>query len=208
MVDDHSLIRHGLKGVLQEHLENVEFGHASNAQEALECTWRQQWDLVLLDISLPGRGGLDVLKDLHQNLPKLPVIVLSMHSEANLAVRVLRLGASSYIRKGGDEHELITGVKAALRGKRYLTPTVAEELASQLGGGKEGHAVLSDREYQVLCHLGVGKTVKEVGNELSLSVKTISTYRSRILKKLNLRNNYEIISYVRQEDLVEAAGWV
>jgi len=205
VVDDHYVVRQGLKGMLLEHYANAEFGDACDGQEALECTWKQQWDLVLLDITMPGRGGLDVLKDIRQNFPKLPVIVLSMHPEEQFAIRVLKQGASSYIRKDAAGHELIKGVEAALKGTKYISPSIAQQLATNLERDGNGpcHLALSDREYQVLCLLASGKTVKEVGNELSLSVKTISTYRSRILEKMNLRNNSQLMRYAVQNRLIE-----
>lgn len=208
IVDDHYVVRQGLKGILAEHRPEAEFGDASNAQEALDFAWRESWDLVLLDISMPGRGGLDVLKDLRQNFPKLPVIVLSMHPEEQFAIRVLKLGASSYIRKDSAGHDLIKGVDAALRGAKYITPMIAQQLAVNLERDHEGpsHLALSDREYQVLCLLSSGKTVKEVGNELSLSVKTISTYRSRILEKMNLKNNSQLMRYAVRHHLIETEG--
>lgn len=205
IVDDHFVVRQGLKNVLLEHLPETQFGEASNAQEALDCVWREPWNLVLLDISMPGRGGLDVLKDLRQNFPKLPVIVLSMHPEEQFAIRVLKLGASSYIRKDSAGHELIKGVETALRGGKYITASIAQQLATNLERNEDGptHSMLSDREYQVLCLLASGKTVKEVGNELSLSIKTISTYRIRILKKMNLENNSQLMRYAVQNRLIE-----
>jgi DNA-binding NarL/FixJ family response regulator len=204
VVDDHFVVRQGLKGIILEHYPKAEFGDAGNEQEALDLAWKQPWDLVLLDISMPGRGGLDVLKDLRQNFPKLPVIVLSMHPEEQFAIRVLKLGASSYIQKDSAGHELIRGVEAALHGGKYITPSIAQQLATNLERNGEGpsHLALSDREYQVLCLLASGKTVKEVGGELSLSVKTISTYRSRILEKMNLQNNSQLMRYAVQNRLV------
>ncbi|MEA3213470.1 MAG: two-component system, NarL family, invasion response regulator UvrY [Chthoniobacter sp.] len=208
VVDDHFVVRQGLKGILAEHRPDAEFGEASNAQEALDLAWKESWDLVLLDISMPGRGGLDVLKDLRQSLPKLPVIVMSMHPEEQFAIRVLKLGASSYIRKDSAGHELIKGVDAALRGAKYINPSIAQQLAENLECDHEGpsHLSLSDGEYQVLCLLASGKTVKEVGNELSLNIKTISTYRSRILEKLNLRNNSQLMRYALRHRLIDTEG--
>jgi two-component system, NarL family, invasion response regulator UvrY len=204
IVDDHYVVRQGLKNVLLEHLPTAHFGEASNAQEALECAWRESWHLVLLDISMPGRGGLDVLKDLRQNFPKLPIIVLSMHPEEQFAIRVLKLGACSYIRKDSAGHDLVKGVETALKGGKYITPSIAQQLATNLERKEDGptHLTLSDREYQVLCLLASGKTVKEVGNELSLSVKTISTYRTRILEKMDLRNNSQLMRYAVQNGLI------
>lgn len=208
VVDDHFVVRQGLKGVLLEHLPHATFGDASSAQEALEHAWKESWDLVLLDISMPGRGGLDVLKDLRQSFPKLPIIVMSMHAEEQFAIRVLKLGASSYIRKDSAGHELINGVEAALRGTKYITSTTALQLAANLerNDDRPSHLTLSDREYQVFILLATGKTVKEVGNELSLSVKTISTYRTRVLEKMDLRNNSQLMRYAVKHGLIDSEG--
>ena len=208
VVDDHFVVRQGIKGILREHFTDLNFGDASDAQEALEQSWKECWDLVLLDISMPGRGGLDVLKDFRTNFPKLPVIVLSMHPEEQFAIRVLKQGASSYIQKDSAGHNLIKAVEAALRGEKYITQSIALQLASNLERNTDGpsHENLSDREYQVLCLLGSGKTVKEVGADLSLSVKTISTYRTRILEKMGLKNNAQLMRYVVQKRLISNEG--
>ena len=207
MVDDHYVVRQGIKTVLAEQFVTAEFGEASSAQEALDLAWKETWDVVLLDVSMPGRGGLDVLKDLRQNFPKLPIIVVSMHPEEQFALRVLKLGASSYIRKDSAAQELIKAVEAALRGAKYITATIAEKLAVNLERDQEGptHEALSDREYQVMCLLASGKTVKEAGNELSLSVKTISTYRTRILEKMGVENNSQIMRYAVRHGLIDSA---
>jgi DNA-binding NarL/FixJ family response regulator len=208
VVDDHYVVRQGLKMILAEHLPAASFGDASTAQEALDLAWKESWDIVLLDVSMPGRGGLDVLKDLRQHFPKLPIIVISMHPEEQFALRVLKLGASSYIRKDSAAQELIKGVDAALRGAKYITPTIAEQLATNLERDQEGpiHEELSDREYQVMCLLASGKTVKEAGSELSLSVKTISTYRSRIMEKMKMQNNSQLMRYAVRHGLIDAEG--
>jgi len=206
IVDDHFVVRQGLKTILLERFEDAIFGDAANAQEALDKAWQEPWDIVLLDINMPGRGGLDALKELKQSLPKLPVIILSMHPEEQFAIRALKQGAASYIRKDSAGNELVRGVEAVLRGFKYITPSIAEKLATHLENDRPGapHEALSDREYQVMCLIGSGKTVKEVGAELSLSVKTISTYRSRILEKMKIRNNSELMRYVLQHKLIDA----
>jgi two-component system, NarL family, invasion response regulator UvrY len=193
IVDDHFVVRQGLTLILREHYPEAVFGEAANAQEALDLAWKQEWAVVLLDISMPGRGGLEVLKELRKTRPKTPVIVLSMHSEEQFAVRVLKLGAASYVRKDSAGNDLLLAMEAALRGGRYITPATE----------RPGHESLSDREYQVMCMLAAGKTVKEVGAELSLSIKTISTYRTRILEKMRLRNNAEIMSYALRLGLIQ-----
>jgi two-component system, NarL family, invasion response regulator UvrY len=208
IVDDHFVVRQGLKLVLSEHFSKAKFGEAADGNEALEAVWSQEWDIVLLDISMPGRGGLEALKDIKHSKPKLPVIVLSMHPEDQFSIRMLKLGASAYIRKDSAGHELVNAVSAALEGRRYITPSLAEKLALHLTYEQDGqlHEALSDREYQVMCLLASGKTVKEIGNDLSLSVKTISTYRTRILEKLNLKNNSQIMRYAVQRGLVDVGA--
>src|ERR1051325_1874261 len=205
IVDDHFIVRQGLKQVLKEHFKHAEFGDASNGREALQMVWQAPWDVVLLDISMPGRGGLDALKDLKQARPELPVIILSMHSEDQFAIRVLKLGACAYIRKDSAGQELVTGVEAALRGGRYITPSLAEKLANHLQEDRKGpvHEELSDREYQVMCMLAAGKTVKEVAGGLCLSVKTVSTYRKRVIEKMGLKNNSQIMRYAVRHGLVD-----
>src|SRR6266446_5807634 len=195
IIDDHFVVRQGLSLILREHYPKATFGEASNAQEALEKTWEHDWDVILLDISMPGRGGLDLLKEFRQTRPKTPVIVLSMHPEDQFAIRVLKLGASSYVRKDSAGHDLTMALEAALRAGRYITPILAERLAEhvELDKDRPAHESLTDREYQVMCLLAGGKTVKEIGAELCLSVKTISTFRTRILEKMGLRNNAEIM---------------
>ena len=205
IVDDHFVVRQGLKTILTERFDEVSFGDAATGPEALEKAWAESWDVVLLDINIPGRGGLDVLKELKQTLPKLPVIVLSMHPEEQFAVRALKQGAASYIRKDSAGSELVRSVEAVLGGSKYITSSVAETLATHVEKDRPGlpHESLSDREYQVMCLLASGKTVKEVGSDLSLSVKTISTYRSRILEKMRMRNNAELMRYVVRHKLIE-----
>jgi two-component system invasion response regulator UvrY len=205
IVDDHFVVRQGLRLILREQYPEAFFGEASNAQEALEMGWNYDWDVILLDISMPGRGGLEVLKEFRETRPKTPVIVLSMHSEEQFAIRVLRLGASSYIRKDSAGNHLFQALDAALHGGRYITPALAEKLADhvELNSDHPSHELLSDREYQVMCLLAGGQTVKEVGLELNLSVKTISTYRSRILEKMRLKNNAEIMRYAMTMGLIQ-----
>jgi len=205
ILDYHFIVRQGLKQVLKVHFKHAEFGDASNGREALQMVWHTPWDVVLLDISMPGRGGLDALKDLKQARPELPVIILSMHSEDQFAIRVLKLGACAYIRKDSAGQELVTGVEAALRGGRYITPSLAEKLANHLQEDRKGpvHEELSDREYQVMCMLAAGKTVKEVAGGLCLSVKTVSTYRKRVIEKMGLKNNSQIMRYAVRHGLVD-----
>lgn len=198
VTDDHYVVRQGLKQMLADKFHDVEFGEASDGTEALQLIWKENWDVLLLDIVMPGRGGLDTLKEVARARPTLPVIILSMHSESLFAVRALKLGAFAYIRKDSAGHELIEAVSAALRGQRYITPAVADQMARELQGNRSDlpHQMLSDREYQVFVLLGSGKTVKEVADRFSLSDRTVSTYRTRILEKMGMKNNAQITHYV------------
>lgn len=205
VVDDHPVVRRGLIQTLAEAFPGVLLGEAANAQEALEQIWNNDWDVVLLDVSMPGRSGLDVLKEVRQERQRLPVLVLSMYPEDEFALRVLQNGAAGYLTKQTAPHELVLAVKKVLTGGRYISPSVAERLAEHLDRDMEKapHQLLSDREYQVMCMLAAGKTVKEIGAELSLSIKTISTYRSRILEKMLLKNNAELMRYAVENELVD-----
>jgi DNA-binding NarL/FixJ family response regulator len=165
----------------------------------------KEYDVVLLDISMPGRSGLDILKQLKGERPKLPILILSMYSEEQYAMRALRAGASGYMTKESAPDELIVAIRKVSEGRKYVTPSLAEKLAIslELGEEKAPHELLSDREYQVMCMVASGKTIKEIADELSLSVKTISTYRSRILEKLSLKTNAAITHYAVQNRLVD-----
>ena len=205
IVDDHSIIRKGLKQILADEFPNAIFGEANDGNEALEQVWKQPWDIVLLDLSMPGKSGLDVLKQLVQGQPNMAVLVLSMHPEDQYAVRVLKTGAAGYITKNTASEEVIGAVHTVLAGGKYVSAALAENLASSLNAptGKLTHEVLSDREYQVLRLIAIGKSVKEIAFELSLSVKTISTYRTRIMEKMKLKTNADIIRYAVHEKLVD-----
>lgn len=206
--DDHFVVRQGLRQVLADKWEGVEFGEASDGNEVLQLVWNEDWDVLLLDISMPGRGGLDTLKEVVRAKPKLPVIILSMHSEDLFAVRAFKLGAYAYIRKDSAGIDLVAAVESALRGVRYITPTLANQLALAVRKDRCDlpHEALSDREYRVFCLLGSGKTVNDVAEILSLSAKTVSTYRTRILRKIGFKNNSQITHYVVSHGL--SAGGV
>jgi two-component system invasion response regulator UvrY len=207
VIDDHFVFRQGVKAILVERYPNAFFGESSDAQDGLDKAWNAPWDVILLDINMPGRGGMEVLAELRRTVPKLPVIILSMHSEEQFAVRAVKLGAAGYIGKDVAGSELVRGVEAVLRDGKYITPSVAMKLADHLKQDRPGnpHEALSDREYQVLCLLGSGKRVKEIAGRLSLSVKTISTYRGRILEKMNMEHNADIMRYVLENKLIEIA---
>jgi DNA-binding NarL/FixJ family response regulator len=205
VVDDHPVVRRGLIQTLTEAFPGAQLGEAANAQEAIDQIWNREWDVVVLDVSMPGRSGLDVLKEVRQERQKLPVLVLSMYPEDEFALRVLQNGAAGYLTKQTAPAELVAAVRKVLSGGRYISVSVAEKLAEHLDRDieKAPHHLLSDREYQVMCMLASGKTVKEIGAELSLSIKTISTYRSRILEKMLIKNNAELMRYAVEHELVD-----
>jgi DNA-binding NarL/FixJ family response regulator len=205
IADDHELLRRGLKGILAEEFPELQFGEAVDGRQALAAVEKQDWDLMLLDINMPGRSGLDVLQDVKLLLPKLPVLVLSAFPEQDYAVRAFKLGASGYVSKQGAAAELITAVRKALAGGRYVTPSLAEALASTLAGDTPvaPHELLSNRELQVLRMVAQGKSLKEIAAELVLSEKTIGTYRTRLAQKLGLGTNVELARYAERHKLVD-----
>src|SRR6266478_2137592 len=205
LADDHAVVRHGLKQILADEFKRAVFGEARNAQEALSHIWKETWDVVVLDITMPGRSGLEVLREIKKSRPKLPVLVLSMHPENQFAVRVLKRGAAGYMTKESAPEELVGAIKKVLAGGRYVSTSLAEKLATYLSSDtqKPAQELLSDREFQVLRLIASGKIVSEIARELSLSVKTISTYRTRILEKMGMKNNAELMHYAMQHQLVE-----
>lgn len=202
--DDHAVVRKGMKQILAETRDIVVADEAGDGREVLEKVRKNDFDMVLLDISMPGRDGLEVLKELKGLRPKLPVLMLSMYPEEQYAVRSLRSGASGYLTKDSAPDELISAIRKVSSGGKYVSASLAEKLALKLGADVEKplHEALSDREYQVMCMIASGKTVKEIGEELSLSVKTVSTYRSRILDKMRLKGNAELTRYAIDNKLV------
>jgi two-component system invasion response regulator UvrY len=203
--DDHTIVREGLMQILAETQDIVGAGEACTGQEVLERVDSEDYDVVLLDISMPGANGLEVLKQIKSSHPKLPVLILTMHAEEHYAVRALRAGAAGYLTKGSAADELIGAIRKVASGGRYLSESLAEQLALELleERGRPAREALSDREYEVMCLLARGRTVTEIGEQLNLSVKTISTYRARILDKLSLRNNAEIVYYALKEGIIE-----
>jgi len=206
IADDHEVVRRGLKQILTDEFSKVKVSEAGTSQEALEAALAHPLDLVLLDINMPGRSGLDVLQELREQRPKLPVLVLSISSEEEFALRCLKLGAAGYISKRSASDELIIAVKKALAGGKYVTAALAEKLAANLAGPDAAqlpHEVLSNRELQVLRMIANGKTIKEISAELSLSEKTIATYRARISEKMGLATNVELTRYAIQHNLAD-----
>jgi two-component system invasion response regulator UvrY len=205
IADDHAVVRQGLKQILGDTPEMLVAGEATNGQEVLDKVRAEPWDVVVLDISMPDRSGLDVLKQLRSERPKLPVLVLSMHSEDQYAVRVLKAGASGYLTKDSAPDELVKAIRKVVSGGRYVSSFLAEKLAFEIGtdSSRLPHETLSDREFQVLRLIAAGKSVTEIAAELYLSVKTVSTYRARMLEKMNLGTTAELIHYALQNHLID-----
>jgi two-component system, NarL family, invasion response regulator UvrY len=205
VIDDHAVVREGLKRIIAENSGMAVTGETGDGHEALRLVKNSPCDVVLLDISMPSKNGLDVLKEIHAEAPRLPVLVLSMHSEDQYAIRVLRAGAAGYLTKESAPDKLVQAIRKVVRGGKYVSPTLAEKLVFDLESDarRPAHEILSDREYQVLCMIASGKTVSGIANELALSVKTISTYRVRVLEKLQMKTNAEMTRYAIKEGLVD-----
>jgi DNA-binding NarL/FixJ family response regulator len=205
IADDHAIIRRGLKEILADELGTLSCGEAENAQGAVEQVRKRNWDLLILDIEMPGRSGLDVLKDLKAVRPKLPILVLSVHPEELFAKRALKAGVAGYLCKEEAPAELVKAVRRILAGGRYVSTALAEKLAMDLGmeTDKPIDEVLSDREFEVLRSIASGKTVSQIAEQLRLSVKTVSTYRSRILEKMGMKTNAELTYYAVRNNLVD-----
>lgn len=205
IADDHEIVRHGLRDILATRLGNVEMSDAKDAGEAISLLIKSDWDLVLLDINMPGRSGMEVLEEAKRLCPRTPILMLTSHPEEEFAVRAFKLGAAGYINKQSAADELITAVHRVLAGGKYVTATLAERLASRLGdlGDQAPHEALSHRELQVLRLIAVGNSIKETADELALSEKTVATYRTRISEKAGLKTNVEIARYALKRGLVE-----
>ena len=205
VVDDHPIVREGLKQILSDTEDILVVDEADSGQAVLTSAARSNFDVVLLDISMPGRDGLEVLRELKQQKPKLPVLILSMYPEEHYAVRVLRAGASGYLTKSSAPDELISAIRKVASGRKYISSTLAERLTYELDrdADRPMHEVLSDREYQVMHMISTGKSVKEIAEALGLSVKTVSTYRSRIMEKMNMKNNAQMTFYAVENHLLD-----
>jgi DNA-binding NarL/FixJ family response regulator len=205
IADDHAIVRGGLKEILQRELKDVISGEAGDAQQALAQIERGIWDLVILDITMPGRSGLDLLADLKQRRPELPVLVLSMHPEDQYGKRVLKAGASGYMNKEAAPEDLVKAIRKILSGGVYVSTALAEKLASDLsrGGGRPPHELLSVREFEVLRMLASGKGITQIAEELHLGVTTVSTYRARILEKMHMASTAELMRYAIDNRLID-----
>jgi two-component system, NarL family, invasion response regulator UvrY len=194
-VDDHAIFRQGVRQILLQYDRQMKIGEAPNAQTALQLLREAKWDVVILDLSLPDRSGLQLLADIRRDHPDLPVLVLSMHADDEYAVRAVRNGASGYVTKEGAPEELITALEKVMRGGRYMTPALAEKVAFGVATERR-HQSLSDREMEVLQLIGAGKSLKEIAAMLSISVKSVGTYRARVLEKMSMSTNADLIRYV------------
>lgn len=203
-VDDHAIFRQGVKQILMQHDRTVKIGEAATAEAAVQLARDSRWDLIILDLSLPDRSGLQLLSELKREQPDVPVIVLSMHAEDEYAVRALRIGASGYVTKESAPEELIVAVQKVIRGGRYMTPALAEKIAftyASPAAPEKPHHALSERELEILQLIGAGKSLKEIAAMLQLSVKSVSTYRARVLEKMTMTTNADLIRYVVENNL-------
>lgn len=204
LADDHAVVRQGVKQIIAEEFSQATFGEAQNVHVLLDLVGSQSWDIVVLDLAMPGGNGLEALKQIKCNHPQLPVLILSMFPEDQYAVRTIIAGAAGYLNKESAPEELVLAIRKVLSGGKYITPFVADELVlhARHEDDQPLHKHLSDREYQVLCLIASGKEVKEISNELSLSAKTISTYRVRVLVKMDMKTNADLTHYAIRNGLV------
>ncbi len=205
IADDHSVVRRGIKQILSEETDMEVLGEASNSEEVLNQLNDEEWDIIILDITMPGRSGLDCLIEIKQKKPDIKVLILSMHPEEEIAITALKTGASGYLNKDSVPGELIKAIRKISEGGRYISSSLAETILFTMDKNNfkpESHEKLSEREYQVFCLLSSGRTLTEIANELTLSIKTISTYRSRILEKMNLKTNVDLTHYAIKHKLV------
>jgi two-component system, NarL family, invasion response regulator UvrY len=205
IADDHAIVRKGLKETLEEELGRVTFGEAENSFQILEQVRKREWDLVLLDIGLEGRSGLDVLEEIHLVRPKLPVLILSMYPEGTFALRALKQGAAGYLNKQSAPEQLVAAVVKVLGGGRYVSAALADRLAAELQRetSQSPHESLSNRELQVMRMVAAGKSLKEIAGTLSISVKTVGTYHTRLLDKMGLKSDVEVARYALLNKLVD-----
>ena len=205
IADDHEIVRAGLKQIISDDEDMEVAGEANNGENLIELVKKNDYDIVLLDLKMSGISGIDAIKHIKAMKPELPVIILSMHAEDQYAVRTIKAGASGYLTKETAGENLVNAIRKVVAGGKYISPTLAETLAETLAGGgsEQLHQSLTDREFQVMCMIASGKTVSEIAAELFLSFKTISTYRQRLLEKMNLKNNSELTHYVIKNNLLD-----
>jgi len=205
IADDHAIVREGLKQIVAEEKDILVAGEAENSGRLMELLEREKWSLVVLDINMPGKSGLEALKDIKQLYPNLPVLILSMFSEDQYGLRAIKAGASGYLKKVSAPTELVTAIRKIVSGGKYINQSLAEKLAEKFESTKKElmHEKLSDREYQIMCNIALGRTAEEIAQELSLSINTVYSYRNRILEKMSMRSNVELTQYAIQNKLIE-----
>jgi DNA-binding NarL/FixJ family response regulator len=205
IADDHAIVRAGLQTLLSGHPDMEVAGEASSGTEAIRMVREGKWDVVLLDISMPDKNGVDTLTEIKRHRPELPVVMLSMHPESQYAVSLLRAGASGYVSKEGAPEELVVAIRTVAQGRRYVSATLGELLAADLDrtADRSLHGGLSEREFQIFCKLATGQPVSRIAEELFLSVKTVSTYRARILEKMGMKTNADLTYYAIKNGLIE-----
>ena len=205
IADDHAIVREGLKQIVAEEKDMLVCGEAENASDLMELLNKEQWSFVVIDINMPGKSGLEALKDIKQIYPNLPVLILSMFSEDQYGLRAIKAGASGYLKKVSAPTELVIAIRKIVSGRKYINPSLAEKLAENLGRGNNIflHDKLSDREYQIMCNIALGKSAEEIAVELALSINTVYTYRNRIFEKMSMKSNVELTQYAVQNKLIE-----
>ena len=208
IADDHDIVREGVKQIVSETTDIAVGGEARTGAETIAQVRRGKWDVIILDLNLPDRAGLEVLSQIRSIAPQIPVLILTMHEQASYATRVLKAGAAGYVSKDSARAHLVTAIRKVAAGERFLTPALAESLAFGLvdDSGENQHERLSDREFQVLCLIAAGKPPREIGAELNVSVKTVATHRARLLAKMGLKNNAQIVQYAIEHDLLQKRG--
>ena len=205
IADDHAIVREGLKQIVAEEKDMQVTGEAANAFELMELLKSKEWSIVILDINMPGKSGLEALKDIKQIYPHLPVLILSMFSEDQYGLRAIKAGASGYLKKVSAPTELVTAIKKIVSGRKYINQQLAEKLADSLDATEKEslHEKLSDREYQIMCNIALGKSAEEIAEELSISINTVYSYRNRILEKMSMKSNVELTQYAVQYKLID-----
>ncbi len=204
IADDHALFRAGVRALLEEHTDWEVGGEASTGDEALRLMKNEDWDAVLLDISMPDRSGIDILRQIRPHKPNMPILILSMYPEDQYAVNLLRAGATGYLTKDAVPEQVVAALRTLLAGRKYISNEVAQLLADDVdGGGRPLHSALSEREFQIFCKIAAGKSVGDIADELHLSNKTVSTYRARVLEKMNLSSNADLTYYAIKNGIIQ-----
>jgi DNA-binding NarL/FixJ family response regulator len=205
IADDHAIMREGLKLIVAQEIDMKVFGEAGSSNELFELLEKDSWDILILDINMPGKSGLDALKEIKYNYPKIPILILSMYSEEQYGIRSIKAGASGYLKKASAPEELVKAIRMIVQGGKYISSSLAEKMADILAQDyqKIPHENLSDREYQIMLKIASGKTAESIADELSISIHTVYSYRNRILEKLGVKSNVEITQYVLSNNLNE-----